>query len=44
MLEIFIALALQLGHAGHDGSDLLGSCHVGDVIGLVVFYQRLVVQ
>ena len=44
MLEIFIALALQLGHAGRDGGDLLGSRHVGDVIGLVVFDQRLVVQ
>ena len=44
MLEVFVALCLQLGHAGRDSSDLLRRRHVGDVIGLVVFHQRLVVQ
>ena len=44
MLEVFVALCLQLGHAGRDSSNLLRRRHVGDVIGLVVFHQRLVVQ
>ena len=44
VLEIFIALGLQFRHAGRDGGNLLGGGHVGDVVGLVVFQERLVVE
>ena len=44
MLEVFVALGLQLRHARRDGIDLLRRRHVGDIVGLVGFQQRLVIQ
>ena len=44
MLEVFVALGLQLRHARRDGIDLLCRRHVGDIVGLVGFQQRLVIQ
>ena len=44
VLEVFIAFCLQFRHARRDGSDLLRCRHVGDVVGLIVFEQRLVVE
>ena len=44
VLEVFIAFCLQFRHARRDGGDLLRRRHVGDVVGLIVFEQRLVVE
>ena len=44
VLEVFITFCLQFRHARRDGSDLLRRRHVGDVVGLIVFEQRLVVE
>ena len=38
------AVRLQFRHARRNGSDLLRRRHVGDVVGLIVFEQRLVVE